>query len=72
MGSAVVVDGFLVVVVGGVGSLLGTVLSATLLGQINGFFAILSNDIVARAIVFGVVIALILIRPNGLFAFKSR
>ena len=72
MGSAVVVDGFLVVVVGGVGSLLGTVLSATMLGQINGFFAILSNDIVARAIVFGVVIALILIRPNGLFAFKSR
>jgi len=43
-----------------------------MLGQINGFFAILSNDIVARAIVFGVVIALILIRPNGLFAFKSR
>lgn len=72
MGSAVVVDGFLVVVVGGVGSLLGTVLSATMLGQINGFFAILSNDIVARAIVFGVVIALILIRPNGLFAVKSR
>ena len=72
MGSAVVVDGFLVVVVGGVGSLIGTVLSATLLGQINGFFAILSNDIVARAIVFGVVIALILIRPNGLFGFKSR
>ncbi|MDA9856377.1 urea ABC transporter permease subunit UrtB [Paracoccaceae bacterium] len=72
MGAAVVVDGFLVVVVGGVGSLLGTVLSAALLGQINGFFAILSNDIVARAIVFGVVIALILIRPNGLFTFKSR
>lgn len=72
MGAAVVVDGFLVVVVGGVGSLLGTVLSATLLGQINGFFAILSNDIVARAIVFGVVIALILIRPNGLFTFRSR
>lgn len=72
MGAAVVVDGFLVVVVGGVGSLLGTVLSAALLGQINGFFAILSNDIVARAIVFGVVIALILIRPNGLFTFRSR
>jgi urea transport system permease protein len=52
--------------------LLGTVLSAALLGQINGLFAILSNDIVARAIVFGVVIALILIRPNGLFNFKSR
>ena len=72
MGSSVVVDGFLVVVVGGVGSLLGTVLSSMLLGQINGVFALLTNDILARAIVFGVVIAIILWRPRGLFAFKSR
>ena len=72
MGESVVVDGFLVVVVGGVGSLFGTLLSAAVLGQINGVFAILTNDIVARAIVFGVVIFLILLRPNGLFGFKSR
>lgn len=72
MGSAVVVDGFLVVVVGGVGSLLGTVLSAGLLGQVNGVFAILTNDILARAVVFGVVIAIILWRPSGLFSFRSR
>lgn len=72
MGASVVVDGFLVVVVGGVGSLLGTVLSAALLGQITGVFSILTNDILARAIVFGVVIAIILWRPRGLFAFKSR
>ncbi|MEL6521792.1 MAG: urea ABC transporter permease subunit UrtB [Pseudomonadota bacterium] len=72
MGAAIVVDGFLVVVVGGVGSLLGTVLSAGLLGQINGIFAILTNDILARAVVFGVVIAIILWRPRGLFTFKTR
>ncbi|MDK3018053.1 urea ABC transporter permease subunit UrtB [Pseudodonghicola flavimaris] len=72
MGAAVVIDGFLVVVVGGVGSLLGTLLSAAVLGQINGVFAILTNDILARAVVFGVVIALILWRPRGLFSFKSR
>ncbi|EAQ01514.1 hypothetical protein OB2597_01457 [Pseudooceanicola batsensis HTCC2597] len=72
MGASTVVDGFLVVVVGGVGSLLGTVLASALLGQINGIFAILTNDILARAVVFGVVIAIILWRPRGLFAFKSR
>jgi urea transport system permease protein len=72
MGSSVVVDGFLVVVVGGVGSLAGTVLSAVLLGQINGVFAVVTNDILARAVVFGVVIAIILWRPRGLFAFRSR
>jgi len=72
MGAAVVVDGFLVVVVGGVGSLFGTVLAAGILGQINGVVALLSNDILARAVVFAVVIALILWRPRGLFSFKSR
>lgn len=72
MGATVVVDGFLVVVVGGVGSLLGTILSSALLGQINGIVSIFSNDIIARAVVFGVVIAIILWRPRGLFAFKSR
>jgi urea transport system permease protein len=72
MGSSVVVDGFLVVVVGGVGSLGGTVLSALLLGQVNGVFAVLTNDIFARAVVFGLVIAIILWRPRGLFGFRSR
>ena len=36
MGTSMVVDGFMVVVVGGVGSLVGSILSAGLLGQVNG------------------------------------
>lgn len=72
MGSAVVVDGFLVVVVGGVGSLLGTVVSAGLLGQLNGLVAVATNDILARAVVFAVVVALIMWRPSGLFSYKGR
>lgn len=72
MGSSMVVDGFLVVVVGGVGSLLGSVAAAGLLGQINSIFASFSNDILARAVVFGFVILIIMWRPNGLFSFKGR
>lgn len=72
MGSAMVVDGFLVVVVGGVGSLLGSVAAAGLLGQINSIFASFSNDILARAVVFGLVILIIMWRPKGLFSFKGR
>jgi urea transport system permease protein len=72
MGTSLVVDGFMVVVVGGVGSLLGSVVSATFLGQLNGIFAALSNDILARAIVFGAVILIIALRPKGLFNFKGR
>ena len=72
MGTSMVVDGFLVVVMGGVGSLLGSVLSAGILGEINGLVAAGTNDILARAVVFGVVIAIIVLKPKGLFALKGR
>jgi urea transport system permease protein len=72
MGTSMVVDGFLVVVVGGVGSLIGSVISAGALGQINGLTAFVTNDIIARAVVFGVVILFIVVKPSGLFAYKRR
>lgn len=72
MGTAMVVDGFLVVVVGGIGSLLGSAAAAALLGQVNGLVAVFSNDILARAVVFGLVIGIIILRPKGLFSFKGR
>jgi urea transport system permease protein len=72
MGTPMVVDGFLVVVMGGVGSLLGSVFSAGILGEIDGFVASATNDILARAVVFGVVIAIIVLKPKGLFALKGR
>lgn len=72
MGTPMVVDAFLVVVVGGVGSLVGSVFSAGLLGQLNGVTAYLSNDIIARAVVFAFVIAVIMTRPRGLFSQKAR
>ncbi len=72
MGTPMVVDGFLVVVMGGVGSLIGSILSSAILGQINGLTAAVSNDIIARAVVFAVVIAIIIWRPKGLFSYKGR
>jgi len=72
MGAPVVVDGFLVVVTGGLGSLLGTVSSAGILGEINGYVSSLTTDVVARAAVFAVLILIIIFRPNGLFSFRGR
>ena len=71
MGTPMVVDAFLVVVVGGVGSLAGSIFSAGLLGQLNGITAFLSNDIIARAVVFAIVIVVIMTRPRGLFAQRT-
>ncbi len=72
MGTPMVVDGFLVVVVGGIGSLIGSILAAGLLGQVNALVAWGHNDVIARAVVFAVVILTIVLKPNGLFAYKRR
>lgn len=72
MGSSFVVDGFLVVVTGGVSSLFGTLFAAGLLGETRALLAVLTNDVLAQAAVFAGVIIIILVRPRGLFASKER
>ena len=46
--------------------------SAGILGEINGLVAAGTNDILARAVVFGVVIMIIILKPKGLFSLKGR
>jgi urea transport system permease protein len=72
MGTGYVVDAFMVVVMGGVDSLIGTVASSFLIGQMSGVFAYLSNDTLAKALVFLIVIVVIRVRPNGLFHSSTR
>jgi urea transport system permease protein len=72
MGTNFVVDAFLVVVVGGVQSLLGTVASSYLIGQVSGVLAFLTNDTLAKAFVFFGVVVLIRFWPQGLFVVKTR
>lgn len=72
MGTAYVVDAFMVVVLGGVQSLVGTVASSILLGQLTGFLAFYSNDTMAKVLVFCAIVVVIRYRPQGLFAGKVR
>ena len=67
-----VVDAFMVVVMGGVESLLGTVVSSGLLGELSGGIAYLTNDTLAKAVVFTGIVILIRFRPQGLFAVRMR
>ena len=72
MGTGYVVDAFMVVVLGGVQSLLGTVISAFVLGEVTGVIAFLQNDTIAKATVLIVIISVIRFRPQGLFVAKVR
>jgi urea transport system permease protein len=72
MGTGYVVDAFFVVVLGGVQSLVGTVASSFLLGQLNGVIAFWQNDTIAKALVLVAIVVLIRFRPQGLFVLKVR
>jgi urea transport system permease protein len=72
MGTGYVVDAFMVVVLGGVQSLFGTVISAFALGQATGVIAFLQNDTMAKATVLILIITVIRFRPQGLFVAKVR
>ena len=72
MGTGYVVDAFMVVVLGGVQSLFGTVVSAFLLGELSGVIAFLQNDTMAKALVLLAIVVLIRFRPQGLFVARVR
>jgi urea transport system permease protein len=72
MGTGYVVDAFMVVVLGGVQSLAGTVASAFILGELSGGIAYLQNDTVAKALVLLAIVVLIRFRPDGLFTTRVR
>ena len=72
MGTGYVVDAFFVVVLGGIQSLLGTVASSFLLGQLTGVLAFWQNDTIAKALVLIAIVVLIRFRPQGLFVARVR
>lgn len=72
MGTTYVVDAFMVVVLGGIESLVGTIASSGILGELTGFLAFWSNDTIAKAMVLLAIVILIRFRPQGLFAARVR
>ncbi len=71
-GQQYIVDTFIVVVFGGVESLIGTVASAFIIGQLQSWFEYGLSGSMARASILLLVIVVLYFRPNGLFAAKVR
>jgi urea transport system permease protein len=64
MGLGYVVEAFLVVVTGG-GELVGSVVSAGLMGEISSIFSYFTNSTFARFLVFVLIVVFLRIRPQG-------
>lgn len=72
LGQSYIVDSFMVVVLGGVGQLSGTVIAAIGLGEVNKFLEPVSGAVLAKIFVLVFIIIFIQKRPQGLFAMKGR
>jgi urea transport system permease protein len=72
LGQSYIVDSFMVVVLGGVGQLAGTVIAAFGLGSIAKFLEPWSGAVLAKIMVLVFIILFIQKRPQGLFALKGR
>ncbi len=72
LGQSYIVDSFMVVVLGGVGQLAGTVYAALGLGILNKFLEGWTGAVLAKIAVLVFIIIFIQKRPQGIFAVKGR
>jgi len=72
LGQGYIVDSFMVVVLGGVGQLAGTVYAALGLGVMNKFLEAWQGAVLAKIMILVFIIIFIQKRPQGLFALKGR
>lgn len=73
MGQDRIVDAFMTVVVGGVGNIIGTVVSALGIGVVDqSLQQILGNPVLGKILVLAAIILFLQWRPQGLFVTKSR
>jgi urea transport system permease protein len=72
LGQSYIVDSFMVVVLGGVGQLAGTVYAALGLGVLNKFIEGYAGAVLAKIAVLVFIVVFIQKRPQGIFALKGR
>ncbi|MEI6713299.1 MAG: urea ABC transporter permease subunit UrtB [Verrucomicrobiota bacterium] len=73
LGQSYIVDAFMTVVVGGVGSLFGTIFSALGIGMVDQILQqVLGNPVLGKILVLAAIILFLQWRPAGLFVTRSR
>ena len=71
-GQLYIVDTFIVVVFGGVASLMGTALSSFIIAQLQTTFEFMTTSSYAKVLLMLIVVVILYFRPNGLFSPKVR
>ncbi|MEU0501497.1 urea ABC transporter permease subunit UrtB [Nocardia sp. NPDC005998] len=72
IGQSYLIDAFLVVVIGGLGQIRGTVIAAFALGLLNSYIEYSTTASIAKVIVFVIIVIFLQVRPQGLFTVRTR
>ena len=72
LGQNYIVNAFMTVVVGGAGSIFGSVFGAAFIGVGQSVFEFLTDASLGQVLIFACIVALLQFRPKGLFATKNR
>ena len=72
LGQSYIIDSFMVVVFGGVGNLLGTLIGGFSLGMANKFLEPMTGSVMANIMILVFIIIFIQRRPQGLFPQRGR
>jgi urea transport system permease protein len=72
MGFPYAVDSFMVLVLGGVGSLWGVVAGSGLIGEAETILSFIYNNVIGKLLVFIFIVLAIRVFPKGLFGYQER
>jgi len=72
MGTFYIVDAFIVVILGGLGQIPGTILAALIIGMSNTVLEFGTTAVIGKVLVFAIVILFLQWRPDGLIRSKGR
>jgi branched-chain amino acid transport system permease protein len=70
MAAEILIDAFVVIVIGGMGSLAGALLASLMIGELQSFGALLFPKL-SLALMYMLMAAVLIIRPSGLFGEKQ-
>lgn len=70
MGADIIIVVFAVVVIGGMGSILGSIVSGVSLGLLEGLIKVVYPQ-ASSSVIFVMMILVLLIRPTGLFGWEK-
>jgi urea transport system permease protein len=72
LGTFYIVDAFIVVILGGLGQIPGTIMAALIIGMLNTLFEFGTTAVVGKVLVFAMVILFLQWKPAGLMRARGR